>query len=233
MGTKEKFNPDYDPDNPYAIGRREFDNQYGRLAKNVAAWRRIAFVMLVLLIISTAVVLFMAQTVKVVPFVVQVDEHGYAIAVQAADRQGDITLAVNDRIIMSRLSDFITNMRSIRRDHDVQLEMLNRTYDTVAAGSMAQSKLNSYFSENNPLEKQNFTVEVIINSILRSAPDSRTSWQADWSEEAFDRGQSQGKHFYRGVFEVEINPPTDVKDIMKNPLGIFVNTFTIAEKTGH
>ena len=74
-----------DPENPYALGRKEYDDRYERLAKNATAWKRVAFLMLILLSVSTVVVLWMAQTVKVVPFVVQVDRHGYEIAVQPAE----------------------------------------------------------------------------------------------------------------------------------------------------
>jgi type IV secretory pathway TrbF-like protein len=44
----------YDPDNPYALGRKEYDDRYERLAKNAASWRRVAFLMLLLLCVSTA-----------------------------------------------------------------------------------------------------------------------------------------------------------------------------------
>ena len=89
-----------DPENPYALGRKEYDDRYERLAKNATAWKRVAFLILFLLSVSTTVVLWMAQTVKVVPFVVQVDRHGYEIAVQPAAAH-EVT---DDRIVMARVA---------------------------------------------------------------------------------------------------------------------------------
>ena len=122
------------PLNPYAIGKKEYDDRYERLAKNAASWRRVAFLMLLLLSISVTAVLWIAQTVKVVPFIVQVDQHGYQMAVAPVEP----SKVTDDRIIMARIADFITNMRSIYSDRTVLVAMLSKTYDSVAQASPAQ-----------------------------------------------------------------------------------------------
>ncbi|NLL36165.1 MAG: hypothetical protein GX256_01430 [Fretibacterium sp.] len=216
----------YDPMNPYAIGKKEYDDRYERLAKNLASWRRVAFLMLLLLSVSVVAVLWIAQTVKVVPFIVQVDQHGYQMAIKPAEAS-DVT---DDRIIMARIADFITNMRSIYSDRTVLVAMLSKTYDSVAQGSSAQQKLDEYFRANNPLTRTNVVVEVTLQSVLRASPESNMTWQAEWSEKVYEQEKFIGERFYKGTFVVEVNPPTDIKEIMRNPLGVFVSDFHVTEK---
>ena len=216
----------YDPMNPYAIGKKEYDDRYERLAKNAASWRRVAFLMLILLSVSVGAVLWISQTVKVVPFIVQVDQHGYQMAISPVE-PAEVT---DDRIIMARIADFVSNMRSIYPDQSALVALITKTYDSVAQASSAQHKLDEYYRDNNPLTKRDFVVDVTLQSVLRATPESNTTWQADWSEKVYERDKYIGERFYRGMFIIDRNPPTDIKDIMRNPLGIFVSDFHITEK---
>jgi type IV secretion system protein VirB5 len=185
--------------------------------------------MLLLLAVSTSVVLWMAQTVKVVPFIVQVDRQGYQVAVQAV-AASDVT---DDRVIMARIADFVTNTRSVYSDRTALVSLLMKSYDSIEAASPAQGKLDAYFRENNPLTRDNIGVSVTMQSVLRAAPESNVLWQAEWSEKTYEQGRFREERFYKGTFEVEFHSPTDIRDIMKNPLGIFVYDFHITEKLGN
>ena len=212
--------------NPYALGRKEFNDRYERLAKNAASWRRVAFLMLLLLAVSISVVLWMAQSVKVVPFVVQVDRHGYQVAVQAVAASN----VIDDRIVMARVADFVTNMRSVYSDRTALVSLLMKSYDSIETASPAQGKLDAYFRENNPLTRDKIGVNVTMQSVLRAAPESNALWQAEWSEKTYEQGRFKEERFYKGMFEIEFHSPTDIRDIMKNPLGVFVYDFHITEK---
>jgi type IV secretion system protein VirB5 len=216
----------HDPANPYALGRREYDDRYERLAKNAAAWRRAAFLILLLLSVSTGVVLWMAQTVKVVPFVVQVDRHGYEIAVKPAEEH-EVT---DDRIVMARLADFVTNTRAVYSDATSMMTFIERAYNSVESSSAALRKLDAWFRENNPFTRGEQVVNVTVQSVLRASPDSNVTWQAEWSEKTYERGMPKDEKFFKGTFTVEFHAPTNISDIMKNPLGIFVSDFDISEK---
>ena len=215
-----------DPENPYALGRREYDDRYERLAKNATAWKRVAFLMLILLSVSTVVVLWMAQTVKVVPFVVQVDRHGYEIAVQPAEAH-EVT---DDRVVMARIADFISNTRSVYSDATAMMSFINKAYNSVESSSPALRKLDAWFRENNPFAKQDIIVNVTVESVLRASPESNATWQAEWTEKTYDRGMPKDTKFFKGTFVVEFHSPVNITDIMKNPLGVFVSDFNITEK---
>jgi type IV secretion system protein VirB5 len=216
----------YDPGNPYALGRREYDDRYERLAKNAAAWKRVAFLMLVLLSVSTGVVLWMAQTVKVVPYIVQVDRHGYEIAVQPVEAN-EVT---DDRVVMARIADFISNTRSVYSDATAMMHFIDKAYNSVESSSPALRKMDAWFRENNPFAKQDTVVSVTVESVLRASPESNTTWQAEWKEKTYDRGMLKDEKFFKGTFIIEFHGPASITEIMKNPLGIFVSDFNITEK---
>ena len=67
--------------NPYAAGRTEATERYGRLAKNAAKWQGITYFMLLCCAACVYAVIHMASTVTKVPYMVQVNRHGYYVAV--------------------------------------------------------------------------------------------------------------------------------------------------------
>jgi type IV secretion system protein VirB5 len=216
----------YDPHNPWGLGRKVYDDRYERLAKNAAAWRRIAFSMLLLLSASVSVVLWMAQEVKVVPYIVQVDQHGYEIAVKPVEAQKN----TDDRIVMARIAEFISHTRSVYSDAPAMIFLIGKGYNSVESSSPALRKLDAWFRENNPFAKRDTLVSVEVHSVLRAAPGSNATWQAEWMEKTYDRGQFKEEHSYKGIFIVEFHSPASITDIMKNPLGVFISDFNITEK---
>ena len=216
----------YDPQNPFALGRREFNDRYERLVRTAASWRKLAFAMFILLTASVATVLWMAQSVKVIPFIVQVDQHGYDIAIKPVEQ----TRITDDRIIIARLADFIANVRTVYSDPAATATTIKRAYFSIAGKSPAQTKLDAWFRENNPFAKKEQAVSVNVQSVIRLTPQNNTSWQIEWSEKTYLRGSFASEHFFKGVFLIEMRPPTNVSEIMLNPLGVFVSDFDITEK---
>jgi type IV secretion system protein VirB5 len=213
----------YDPQNPFALGRREFNDRYERLIKNAASWRKLAFFMFVLLTVSVATVLWMAQSVKVVPYIVQVDQHGYDIAVKPVE-QSSVT---DDRIIIARLAEFVLNARAVYSDPAATMACIKRAYNSIASKSPAQNKLDVWFRENNPLAKKDQAVSVSVQSVIRLTPNNNASWQIEWSEKNYLRGLLSSERFFKGVFIIEMQPPTSVGEIMLNPLGVFISDFDV------
>lgn len=78
-------------ENPYLSARREYGDRYGSAVRDAATWRRFCMGTLVLLAVFGGGMLWLASTNKVVPYIVQVDKQGYAVAIkpgtQVAERQ--------------------------------------------------------------------------------------------------------------------------------------------------
>jgi type IV secretion system protein VirB5 len=136
----------------------------------------------------------------------------------------------DDRIIIARLADFILNVRTVYSDPAATMTCIKRAYNSISNRSSAQNKLDAWFRENNPFAKKEQSVNVNVQSVIRLNPQNNTSWQIEWSEKTYLRGIFASERHFKGVFIIEMNPPTNVSEIMLNPLGVFVSDFDITQK---
>jgi type IV secretion system protein VirB5 len=172
-------------------------------------------------------VVFTSRSVKTVPFIVQVDRHGYEIAVKPVEPSG-----IDDRLIISRLGRFITNLRTVLNDDVAQVVYIDFVYRSVHNTSAAYKKLIDFYQKNNPLliaEKEKLAIFVELKSILPLGNSGKT-WRGEWEERRMSVGNLQSVKSFTGIFEIEASPPSAIKDIMENPLGLFVTDFNVTEE---
>src|ERR1700694_2042631 len=97
---------------PYINARREWNERYGSYIARARNWRYAAFGSLFVSAILAVGVIWLASQSKLVPFVVQVDKLGEAIAVKRADRASTI----DQRIVKAQLAAWIVNVRTVSAD---------------------------------------------------------------------------------------------------------------------
>jgi type IV secretion system protein VirB5 len=221
--------PENDPQkmSPFIAGMNEYMERYGNLVRNAATWRRISFLLGLLCALCVISVVIFAQSVKTVPFIVQVDRHGYEIAVKPVEPSG-----IDDKLIISRLGRFITCLKSILNDDIAQVTYIDFTYKSIPNTSPAYKKLLNFYERNNPLAAAaagKNTVLVNLKSILPLGESGKT-WRGEWEENHFSGGALSSVKSFTGIFEIQITPPTTMKEIMDNPLGLFVTNFDITEE---
>ena len=212
---------------PFIMGMDEYMERYGNLVRTAATWRRISFILAILCICCVAWVITTASNVKSIPFIVEVDRHGYEIAVKPVSPSG-----VDDRLIISRLGRFITNLKTVLNDDTAQVIYIDFVYKSVAANSAASKKVMDFYQQNNPLHisaSEKVTVIVKLKSILPLGESGKT-WRAEWEEQRITQGDLLSSKSFTGILEIKIVPPTRMQEILDNPLGIFVSDFNITEE---
>jgi type IV secretion system protein VirB5 len=153
-----------------------------------------------------------------------VDRHGYEIAVNPVAPE-----KIDAKMIISRIGRYVKSFKTVYGDVVAQTELINFVYQSTPIGSAAESRYREYFDSHNPLVKgQTLQVHVIVNSVL---PLSETKWQAEWTEEVFERGQRISIKQYRGIFDIVVHTPSTMKEVLENPLGIYVTDFNFSEIT--
>ena len=217
-GSETKLSAD-----PFTAGRTEAADRYGHLAKNAATWRRIAVICFLFSIGCMIFSVYKATEVKVVPFIVQTDQHGFEIAVRPVTPS-----KVDNRLIIAHIARYVFSYRTVMKDSEAQLQLINYVYDSTAPHSAALTQIQEFYTvpENNPLRPDRMAVFTTVNSVL---PLSKATWQAEWTEKGMVDGLTVSTRNYRGIFEVVIDSPTDMGTIMKNPLGIYVNSLNFSE----
>lgn len=209
--------------NPFVAARNEFMNAFGDLAKRKRNWQLMAFSLVGLLTLVTIAYVRLAQSVRVVPYLVQVDRLGQVVAVGTADelRRPD------QRLIASQLAQFVRAIRTVlpAAAAPAQAEMLRRGYAFVAPEAAAF--LNDYFASpvNDPrVLGLRLTRQVDVTAVLR-VPDSDV-WRLQWTEteRSTQPGGATRTMAWEGYLTVRLAPPRTAETVQDNPLGIYVTS---------
>ena len=215
-------------DNPYLSARKEYGDRYGSAVKDAAHWRQISILMLGLCLAFGAVMMWLASQNKVVPYIVQVDKQGYAVAIKSS-QQGSVA---DTRVIIASLGGFFVNFKTVITDMSSQRRMVNDVYSYLAKNSSAETVVSQYYKEHNPFiatqDKRQGTVQVEIRSIVRSGNGDK-SWQVLWTEEKMDQGAIIERTNWRDIVSVAISPVRELEEVLQNPLGIFITEINMAQ----
>jgi type IV secretory pathway TrbF-like protein len=206
-------------DNPYLNARREWNERYGSYIARARNWRLAALGSIAVCLILSVGVIWLGLQSKIVPFVVEVDKLGQAVAVQRADRAAP----VDQRVVKAQLAAWIVDVRSVSADPTAQKAALARVYSMV--DSSAATILNDYYRENSPFDAgQQRRVAVSIDAVL---PISDSSYQVQWTEDTRDlAGRLWKMTHWQASIELVFDPPTEEAQLLRNPLGIYVHALS-------
>ncbi len=200
-------------DSPYLSARREWNERYGDYIARARNWRWAAFGALAVSLVLAVGVAWQAAQSKVVPYVVEVDKLGDAVAVTRADRAAPTDM----RVIKAQLAAWIVDVRSVSSDPLAQKSALARSYALTAA--TATIFLNDYYRQHSPFGQPR-TVAVSVDAVL---PISKQTYQIQWSEDARDlQGRDLATTHWIASVTVAFDPPTDERGILSNPLGLYI-----------
>jgi type IV secretion system protein VirB5 len=208
---------------PFLAGRTEAAERYGYLSKNAVQWRRISALLILCCAGCVASVIFMAGRVTVVPYIVQVDQHGYEIAVEPAAPS-----RIDARLMIAHVGRYVWSLKTVFNDPEAQLHLMNFIYNSTPVNTAAEKKYQEYFNVNNPVViGETETISVTVNSVLSMSAET---WQGEWTEERYTLGGDRVsvKH-YRGIFSTAVVVPDTMREVLQNPLGIFITDFDFSE----
>jgi type IV secretion system protein VirB5 len=217
--------------NPYLDARRQWNNQVDRAFSAGHVFQLICVACLLIALAAVAGIIYFASQTKFVPYVIEVDKLGEAVAIGPAQLAGP----ADARVVRASLASFIASARLVTPDVDVQRRAVFSVFAMLKTKDPATTKMNEFLNgtrETSPfIRAEKNTVNADISSVL---PISQSSWQVDWQETTRDRdGGLVGKPVHmRAVLEIYIlSPSTNAResDIQRNPLGIFVHDYNWQE----
>jgi type IV secretory pathway TrbF-like protein len=214
---KEKKNI---PETPYLAARREWNERYADYIATANNWRVAALGSIAVSLVAVGGLVWLAGQQKVVPYVVEYNGHGELVRVQRAD----LAARPNARQMQAALRSWVIGSRTVYVDRRAQQSLIDATYAMTLPSSPAYMALATYHRENNPYTRSaNETVEITVHAVV---PVSEETWQVEWTETTKQRsGKVISTKQWQGTFTVAIAPPNDTKQIMVNPLGIYVRHF--------
>jgi type IV secretory pathway TrbF-like protein len=227
--TRSLKAPALDPDNPhsavYLAARQEWNERYGSYIAQAHAWRLTALASIGVAFVAVAGVVWIGAQNRVVPYVVQTDRLGDAIAISRAD----ISSPADPRLIRSQLARWVDDVRSVYVDVAAEKHIINEAYAMVDRNAAGSTALNDWFSRNDPFKRaQDDTVGVAVESVL---PLSGNTWRVEWREDKRTRqGGLEASQHWQATIAVSVNPPTDDAAILVNPTGLYVESFDWSQR---
>ena len=221
--------PVLDPDNPhsavYLAARREWNERYGSYIAQAHAWRLVALASLCVALVAVIGVVWIGAQARIVPYIVQTDRLGDAIAI----RRADVSPPADPRLIRSQLARWVDDVRSVYVDVDAEKHLITEAYAMVDRNAAGAPALNDWFSHNDPFRRaQDDTVAVAVESVL---PLSATAWRVEWREDTRSRqGALESSQHWQATIGISINPPTDEAEILVNPTGLYVESFDWSQR---
>lgn len=213
---------------PYLNARRTWNSHVGSLIASRTLWQAVALISLLVAFAAVGGVVYIGSQSKFVPYVVEVNKLGEAMAVAPASQAGK----VDQRIVRASVAEFVVNARTVTPDIAMQRRAIFKVYALMNPGSAATRKMTSFLNgnpETNPFkraEKQTVNVEIVS-----AIPQTSTTWQVDWIETQRSRkGDVMGKPYrMRAMLNVVSHPmSSDATEdqIRLNPLGIYVSDYS-------
>lgn len=205
---------------PYLAARREWNERYGDYIQAANNWRLVALGAVAVTLLAVAGLIAVALQVRVVPYVVELDRHAEVVRITRAD----VLAKPSSNQIRAALRSWIIGARAVYSDQFALKELIDTSYVMTRPDSAAYRELAAYHRANNPYEragKEAVTVDVhVIN------PVSDNTWRIEWTEST---RQSSGKLVdtkdWQATVTIAVSPPTDEKQVMVNPLGVYVREF--------
>jgi len=213
---------------PYLNARRTWNSHVGSLIASRTLWQAMALISLLIVFASVGGVIYIGSLSKFVPYVVEVNKLGEAMAVAPASLAGK----VDQRIVRSSVAEYVVNARTVTPDIALQRRGIFKLYAQMKTSSVATRKMTAYLNgapETNPFkraEKQTVNVEIVS-----AIPQTASTWQVDWIETQRSRkGEIQGKPYrMRALLNVEaVPPPSEVNEeqLRLNPMGIYISDYS-------
>jgi type IV secretory pathway TrbF-like protein len=117
---------------PYLEARREWNDRYLDLVRERRAWQAVAGAELVLTLVLAGGLVWVGRQHKTVPYVVEVDSLGAALAIKPADPGGH---PADERIVRYQLAAFIRGARQVMADRIAMKKELGRVYAYARGGA--------------------------------------------------------------------------------------------------
>jgi type IV secretory pathway TrbF-like protein len=214
------YKPEGDPVTVYQKAKLEWDHRYGSWIVQARNWRLAALGSIVVSVCLTIGLVYQSSKSSVTPYVVRVNNDGIAQAIGPAKA---MNYSPKETEIRYFLSQIVQKTRAIPTDPIVAKQNWLTVYNFLRQG--AASKMNRYVQAENPLAKVGLeTVQVEINVIV---PLSKNSYQIRWREDIFTKEGALGEtKRMTGVFAIELATPKTEKELLVNPLGIYVKDFS-------
>lgn len=218
----------HESENPYLSARRTWNDLFAASAASRQMWQLMGLLAMLTTLAGVGGLIYIGGQSKFVPYVVQVDKLGQAVAAAPAERAA----AADPAVVRASVAGWIGDLRVVTPDVALQRKAVFRVYSMLAPNDPATAKANEWLNgteNSSPFKRAaKETVSVEIDTVLAQTADT---WQIDWVETTRDRqgvlkGQPQRWRALVTAYTVPATPDTTEQQMRDNPLGIHMRDFS-------
>ncbi len=204
----------------HAAQRRTWNELHAGWAAQAQAFKLIACFTSAAALLATGGMVYFATQNRVVPYVVEVDKLGDALAV----RRADLAAPLDPRILRAQLARWIADVRSVLTDVPAERTDIREAVAMTDRDGPAGRELMAWFSAHNPFDRaRTDLVNVAVASVL---PLSGRTWRIEWREDTRSPGgRLERRRHWEATITIRVNPPTRDDQILINPTGLYVEDF--------
>ena len=215
-------------ENPYLSARRTWNDHMRGVQASRTMWQLLALLCLLIALAAVGGVIAIGSQSKFIPYVVQVNKLGEAVAVTRADIAGE----TDPRVVHASLASFINDLRMVTPDVALQRKAIFRAYAMLSNNDPATAKANQWFNGSEasiPFKRaETQTVNVEIISVIPQSPET---WQVDWLEKIYDRQGHLTEQPFKmrallRIYNKPTTPSTTEEKNRNNPPGTYIQDFT-------
>jgi type IV secretory pathway TrbF-like protein len=220
-------------ENPYLSARRTWNDHMRAVHASRTMWQMLALLCLLIALAGVGGIIAIGSQSKFIPYVVQVNNLGEAIALSRADIAGE----ADPRVVHASIAAFVNDLRMVTPDVALQRKAIFRAYAMLSNNDPATAKANQWFNgseASSPFKRaETQTVNVEIISVIPQSPET---WQVDWLEKVYDRQGHLAESPFKmrallRIYHKPTTPSTTEEQIRNNPLGIYIQDFSWSKQT--
>jgi len=210
----------------YLAARREWLERYGDYIAQARNWRLAALASIGIAALFGAGMVYEADRVHVVPYVVEVNHLGQAVHLAEAVQAGTYDLPVVRHLIAHWVRDVRERLPVVAAEKQVY----ESTYNVV--GNRESGRLTAYFERHNPYSNytQNLggrTVDITSVLPLGTVTAKGGTMQVQWTETQYSaNGNIRWRKNYEGTVTYALRPVSSPAVLKEDPFGIFITAFT-------
>jgi type IV secretory pathway TrbF-like protein len=211
----------------YLAARREWLERYGDYIASAKNWRMIAFGSLAIAGLFGAGMVYEADRVHVVPYVVEVDKMGDTVRLAQAVNAG----VYQQPIVRHVITHWLRIVRERLPEVAPEKRLYDESFDFIASSD--ETALNRYFQRHNPYNdyaNHHGARTVTITSALplgKLTPKGGT-FQVQWTEKQYGKsGAITSETHWEGTITYAVTKPSDNPQMLNgNPFGIYITNFS-------
>lgn len=223
--------PEYTPD--YLAARREWMERYGSYISQAKNWRIVAISAIGIAAFFSVGMVYEADRVHIVPYVVEVDKLGKSVELAQAVKAG----AYAQPVVRHIVSRFTWLLFSRSPDASVQKHWIDQSYDYIA--NTGETSLNAFYGRHHPYAAYENSTDGQTVTIQSAEPLGKLtkaggSFIVDFTVKQYGKhGDIDNQQNWQATITyANVGPSSNPNVLNGNPFGIYITHFAFSRQLG-